>query len=559
MQRRASLVSLVVFLLLAVCPVLLAQGASGQHGKPAEFVPQELLVKFKAGTPDYIQTEIHRGVGASVLRRFKADPRLEHVRIPVGEDLDSVIAYYSTRADVQYVQKNLIYHTVETIPNDPVFAQQWGWKNTLVNDDPMASVNATFAWDKTTGRFTVVVADIDSGVDYTHPDLGLNIWTNPSEAGVKCSDGVDNDADGYVDDCRGWNFWSNTNDPMDDNGHGTHVAGTIGALTNNALGVAGANWDVQIMPLKFTDANGNGTTALAVQALDYAVAHGATISNNSWGTTGFDPALLDAIKRAEAAGHLFITAAGNSGSDDDTTPFYPCSFSQADPVNNPNPPTNIICVGATDANDFLAGFSNYGVATVQLGAPGVGILSTWPNQSYASLDGTSQAAPHVTGGAALLKACKTSLSSTTIKDILLSTARLNGVLSGYIATSGVVNYQAALNDQRVGACDPPPGGSSPVADAGGSYNSNFKKPIQFDGTLSSDTGGQLLLYYWSFGDGTYGVGPNPTHTYAARGVYTATLTVRDNLGVEASQFATVTVRPTGQGNGLGPPNGNGPH
>jgi subtilisin family serine protease len=570
MHKHASLGSLLVMLTLAASPALLGQSAAAQHAKRPQFVPQQLLVKFKAGTPDSIRAQIHRGVGASVLRRFNADPRLEHVRIPAGEDLDSAMAYYSTRADVQYVQKDFIYHVVDNVPNDPGFGQQWAWKNTLTGANPLASVNATEAWGKTTGRFSVVVADIDSGVDYTHPELGLNIWTNPAEAGLNCSDGVDNDADGYVDDCRGWNFWSGTNDPMDDFGHGTHTSGTIGALTNNALGVAGANWDVQIMPLKFTDNQGNGTTALAVQALDYAVAHGATISNNSWGYyggTGFDFALRDAIKRAGVAGHLFITAAGNgdgvTGTDDDSVPFYPCDFSKYDPVNNPDPPTNIICVAATDSNDGLAGFSNFGSTTVQLGAPGVGILSTYFDQTqghiYAFASGTSQAAPHVAGGAALLKACNPSLSSAAIQNILLSTARPDVALTGKTTTGGVVNYQAALNDSRVGDCGPAPTGSAPVANAGGSYNSNFKKPIQFDGTGSSDAGGQLLLYFWDFGDGTYGVGPNPSHQYQSRGTFTATLTVRDNLGAEASQTATVNVRPTGQGNGVGPANGNGSH
>jgi subtilisin family serine protease len=407
-------------------------------------------------------------------------------------------------------------------------------------------VGATFAWDKSLGRFSIVVADIDTGVDYTHRDLALNIWTNPGEAGVKCANGIDDDRDGFVDDCRGWNFYAYSNDPMDDNGHGTHTSGTIGALTGNGLGVAGANWDVQIMPLKFMDATGTGTTAGAIEALDYAVAHGATISNNSWGGTGFDPALLDAIKRAEAAGHLFITAAGNGplingvsvGTDNDTTPFYPCNFSLY--------ASNVICVAATDANDNLAGFSNYGSTTVQLGAPGVDILSTYLHQGYASLNGTSQATPHVTGGAALLKGCKASLSYGTIKDILLSTVRQNSALIGITVTGGVVNYQAALDDPLVGACDQAPASTLPVANAGGPYNVNIKKPVRFNGSASYDTGGQILLYFWGFGDGTYGVGPNPVHQYAIRGTRIVTLTVRDNSGSVSSQSTTVNIRPSGR-------------
>jgi subtilisin family serine protease len=339
---------------------------------------------------------------------------------------------------------------------------------------------------------------------------------------------------------------------MDDNGHGTHTSGTIGALTDNGLGVAGANWDVQIMPLKFMDATGTGSTAGAIVALDYAVAHGATISNNSWGTTGFDPALLEAIKRAEAAGHLFITAAGNAtvpgsyGTNNDVYPFYPCDFTKYDPINNPIPPTNIICVAAIDSNGDRAGFSNYGPTTVHLGAPGVGILSTYRNQGYTSLSGTSQATPHVTGGAALLKGCNPSLSSITIKDILLSTVRQNSDLIGITVTGGVVNYQDALDDLRVGACDPGPVSTLPVANAGGPYNVNIKKPVQFNGTASHDSGGQILLYFWNFGDGSYGVGPKPVHLYATRGTRTVTLTVRNNFGSVASQSTTVNIRPRGR-------------
>jgi serine protease len=546
MRTCIPLKPFLVILLGGISLGFLAQGAAARSLGNGEYVPHELLVKFKPGTPPYVRQEIHRGVGATAIQHFARDERLVRVRVPEGVDLDSAIAYYSTLADVQYVQKNLLYHIVETVPHDPGFVQQWGWKNMLAGTNPLADVGATLAWDKAHGRFSIVVADIDTGVDYTHPDLALNIWTNPGEAGVKCANGIDDDRDGFVDDCRGWNFYVYSNDPMDDNGHGTHTSGTIGALTGNGLGVAGANWDVQIMPLKFTDATGTGTTAGAIAALDYAVAHGATISNNSWGTTGFDPGLLDAIKRAEAAGHLFITSAGNDGRDNDTHPFYPCDFTKYDPINNLEPPTNIICVAATDAYNNRAGFSNYGFTTVHLGAPGVGILSTYLHQGYASLDGTSQATPHVTGGAALLKGCKASLSYGTIKDILLRTVRQNSALIGITATGGVVNYQAALNDPRFDTCDPAPTSTLPVAEAGGPYNVNIKKPVRFNGTASYDTGGQILLYFWDFGDGTYGVGPNPVHQYAIRGTRIVTLTVRDNSGSVSSQSTTVNIRPTGR-------------
>jgi serine protease len=262
MRGWVSLKPFLVILLGGISLGLLAQAAAARSLGNGKYVAHELLVKFKPGTPPYVRQEIHRGAGATVLQRFARDERLVRVRVPEGIDLDSALAYYSTLADVQYVQKNLLYHIVEAIPTDPGFAQQWGWKNTLPDTNPFADVGATFAWDKARGRFSIVVADSDTGVEYTHRDLALNIWTNPGEAGVRCANGIDDDRDGFVDDCRGWNFYAYSNDPMDDNGHGTHTSGTIGALTGNGLGVAGANWDVQIMPLKFTDATGTGTPAL---------------------------------------------------------------------------------------------------------------------------------------------------------------------------------------------------------------------------------------------------------------------------------------------------------
>ena len=534
--KPTTLISTILGLSLVLLFPNLTQAAAAGKGR---YVPGQLLVKFKAGVPAYVMAEIHRGIGARVLESLRADSRLHQVSIPKGWDMEKALAYYQTRADVQYAQPNLIYHITQTRTNDSLLGYQWAWQNDAT---PGADVRATGAWEKAHGRFTVVVASIDTGVDYLHPDLALNIWTNPGEAGRNCTDGIDNDGNGYGDDCRGWNFVANNNDPRDDNGHGTHTSGTIGAIGNNGLGVTGANWDVQIMPVKCFDSGGNGTTVWAIKGIDYALQKGAKILNNSWGTTGYDPALLDAVKRAEAAGALFVASAGNGGTDDDTTPFFPCSFSSASFTGTTTPPANILCVAATGANDSRAWFTSYGPTTVHLGAPGVGILSTVANQSYGFQDGTSMAAPHVTGAAALLKGCKASLTSSAIKQILLDTARPVLDLSGLTVKGGVVNYEDAVND--VADCDPEPTNVLPVANPGGPYASNFRKPMQFDGTGSFDPDGQVLIYFWNFGDGTTGVGPSPAHQYAAGGSYTVTLTVRDNLGGIGSQATTATMRPT---------------
>lgn len=510
-----------------------------------DYAPSELLVKFKAGVPTYVMSDIHRGVGAQVLKSFRADPRLHQVRIPKGWDLEKALAYYQSRADVQYAQPNWVYHVATTVASDPNFSAQWAWRNTgQTGGVSGADVRATGAWDKARGRFTVVVASIDTGVDYLHPDLRMNIWTNPGEAGANCYDGIDNDANGYPDDCRGWNIVANNNDPRDDNGHGSHTSGTIGALANNLVGVAGANWDVQIMPVKVFDNTGSGFTSWAVEGIDYAVRSGATILNNSWVAGGPDPALLEAIRRADAAHALFITAAGNNGTNNTRVPTYPCSYGSMLLVVNP--PSNVICTAATDDMDNRWSLSSYGADTVHLGAPGVDILSTEGFGAYGYRTGTSQATAHVSGAAALLKGCKPGLSASTVKQILLDTARPLISLSGITTTGGVVNYQAAINDPRAagsGSCDAAPANALPVANPGGPYNVNSKKTIPFDGTGSSDSDGQVLLYFWDFGDGTIGVGAKPTHLYAVGGIYTVRLTVRDNLGGISSSTTTATVRP----------------
>src|SRR5690606_1467341 len=222
-----------------------------------------------------------------------------------------------------------------------------------------------------------------------HPDLAANMWTNTGEVP---GNGIDDDGNGVADDVHGANFVPTvaTGDPMDDNGHGTHVAGTIGAVTNNHLGVAGVNWETRIMALKFLSASGSGTTAGAIRAIEYAIANGANIMNNSWGGGGFSRALEDAIREAHDAGILFVAAAGNSSQNNDTNPFYPASYDVP----------NVMSVMATDQDDDKAGCSHFGLASVGLGAPGVGILSTTPGGSFDSFNGTSMASPHVAGAAA---------------------------------------------------------------------------------------------------------------------------------------------------------------
>ncbi len=339
------------------------------------------------------------------------------VTLAPGTDLATATAFYGSLAGVAAAVPDTIIH-VQNTPNDTSYSALYG----------LTKIGAATAWDTTTGRSSFVVAVIDTGIDYNHPDLAANVWTNPNEI---AGNGIDDDHDGYVDDVHGWDFANNDGDPMDDNNHGTHVAGTIGAVGNNAVGVVGVNWSVQIMALKFLDASGSGYTSNAIGALDFAVAHGAKVSNNSWGGGGYDSSLAAAIGRAQTSGHIFVAAAGNSAQNIDTTASYPASYIQSY--------NNVVTVAATDSNDNLASFSNFGASSVTLAAPGVSILSTLRGNTYGYYSGTSMATPHVAGAIALYWGANPTLTYSQVIDKLKSSVDAISGLSGKVATGGRLN------------------------------------------------------------------------------------------------------------------------
>ncbi|MCX7749639.1 MAG: S8 family serine peptidase [Clostridia bacterium] len=291
----------------------------------------------------------------------------------------------------------------------------------------MQKISAPAAWDKFTGSTSVVVGVIDSGIDYNHPDLNANMWRNPGEI---ANNGIDDDGNGYIDDVYGWDFSNNDNDPMDDNSHGTHCAGTIAGVGNNGVGVAGVSWRAKLAALKFLSASGSGSTSAAIQAVQYANMMGFPITSNSWGGGGYSQALKDAI----ALGGLFVAAAGNSGTNNDSSPHYPSSYDC----------DNILAVAATDSSDALASFSCYGKTSVDIAAPGVGIWSCIPGNSYGSKSGTSMATPHVAGAAVLLKGYNNTLSAKDLKLSLLSGADKLSNLDDKVAIGGRLNVNKSL-------------------------------------------------------------------------------------------------------------------
>jgi hypothetical protein len=340
---------------------------------------------------------------------------------------------------VDYVEPDFAFSTAAT-PDDPSFMQLWGLHNTGQSGGVAdADIDALEAWDITTGSRDVVIAVIDTGVDYTHPDLAANMWTNPGEIP---GDGLDNDGNGFVDDVYGWDFANNDSNPMDDNEHGTHVAGTIGAVGGNARGVAGVNWQVSIMALKFLTGGGSGSTSDAVAAINYATRmrrdFGINIvaTNNSWGGGGASTSLRQAIEAGGAAGILFVAAAGNESNDNDASPSYPASYTSE----------AVLSVAASDRSNRMAGFSNFGARSVDLAAPGVSIYSTTPGNRYASFSGTSMAAPHVAGVVGLLAAADPTASAADIRAAILNTTTPVAAFAGRTATGGLLNAAAALEE-----------------------------------------------------------------------------------------------------------------
>ncbi|CAM9978809.1 unnamed protein product, partial [Chrysoparadoxa australica] len=415
-------------------------------------VPGELIVKLKDSSEksSFLRW---KGLGVNLSEKIELSyGDLFVVNFNQSQkSIASVIEAIKSDSNVAYVEPNYIYSVVqpkvETVglpeafrvepsalnytPNDPRFGSLWGLKNTGSNEPGGrspgrggADLDMMNAWSLTKGSKGVKIAVIDTGIDYNHPDLKDNMWVNLAEKNGK--PGVDDDGNGYVDDIHGYDFANDDGDPMDGHSHGTHCAGTIGAVHNNGEGVAGVMADVTLVGIKFLTDSGSGATTNAIKSIDYATKIGVDLMSNSWGGGGYSEALKEAIQRASDAGIVFTAAAGNSGTNNDSAPHYPSNY-EVD---------NVISVAAHTAQDTLASFSCYGRRTVHVAAPGHNILSTVKSGGYAVYSGTSMATPHVSGAIGLLLSHVPGLSVSEVRERVMENSDTVSSYRGKVIKGG---------------------------------------------------------------------------------------------------------------------------
>ncbi|OVE75658.1 hypothetical protein BVX97_03940, partial [bacterium E08(2017)] len=396
-------------------------------------IADHIVVRLKPGQTEDNLRALNLKHGADI--RKDMGKRSTYLVEFTGADADTVAeaveAYEREAQLISYAEPDYVVYAVETIPNDSRFNELWGMHNTGQSGGTVdADIDAAEAWDTGTGT-DVIVAVVDTGVDYDHEDLAANMWVNPGEI---AGNGIDDDNNGYVDDVHGIDAVNTDTDPKDDNSHGTHCAGTIAGVGNNSVGVAGVCWSARIMGLKFLSAGGWGSTSDAITCVDYAALMGARVMNNSWGGGGYSQAMYDAIEDAASSNSLFVAAAGNNGTDNDSIAHYPSTYTN----------DSIIAVAASDRTEALSYFSCYGLTTVDLAAPGSAILSCTPNDGYASYNGTSMATPHVAGAAALLLSRNSNLSLAELKAALMDSVDPKPAYAGKMVSGGRLNVFNAL-------------------------------------------------------------------------------------------------------------------
>ena len=407
-----------------------------------KYLANEVIIRLAPTSEDDALTAELSALGATVLSidsPLSSQFGFVRLQLPYDVDADEAIDQLY-RAGVAAEAERHYLAGVSAVPNDPDYSRLWG----------MPTIRAPEAWEHTTGERSMVVAVIDTGIDIDHPDLAANLWTNPNEIP---GNGIDDDNNGYIDDIHGWDFVNKDANPDDDHGHGSHCAGTIGAVGDNGVGVAGVNWSVSLMGLKVLSANGSGSLWGLSEAILYAARMGVPVSSASLGCEGCNVSYVrSALDALEESGGLFIAAAGNSGKDNDSAPHYPSSHTQ----------DAVISVAATGSDDRLASFSNYGRVSVDLAAPGVGILSTTPGGRYASYNGTSMATPHVAGAVALYWAQHPDSDAATVKERLLATATPLSSLQNRVLSAARLDVGALI----ISDAEPPPAPTDLVARVG---------------------------------------------------------------------------------------------
>ncbi len=436
---------------LAMLPAMAITSATAAEANTPSYSTDSLIITYKKGVSQNSQRSASRGASAKHFQNILGG-RLAKLTYRTG-DIHVLMKRLRKHPAIESVE--LDYHIEVNEPvsvvNDEKYDKLWGLKNTgqtlTIGDREStgiagADIDAEIAWQTTTGSKEVVVGVIDTGVDYTHEDLVNNMWTNTLE--LNGEDGVDDDGNGYVDDIYGWDAFDNEGDPMDEGGHGTHVAGTIGAEGNNGIGVVGVNHNVSIVGCRFLGPNG-GQTSGAIACLDYMLGlkeSGVNIkvTNNSWGGGSYSKALEDAISANNDAGILFVAAAGNSARDNDQSDYYPSNYDVP----------NVMSIASTTNKDGMSGFSQWGLTTVDMGAPGSDIASTYPtalqggNPGYVWMSGTSMATPHVSGVAALVASLDEDISVAEMKDILMSSGDPIDALAGKTVSGKRLNAANAV-------------------------------------------------------------------------------------------------------------------
>lgn len=444
---------LLIGVALSAIPVVRAAGV-----ERAEYVSGEVIVKLK-GKPKSLKAQAFIGKVVSekemALKGSWAGLNMHHFALKPGASVEASLADLRSDPDVEYAEPNYILRRMSTGLEAPLVAlgtAQGSVENNFATSYSMTSapIELNQTWSSgTTNANPTIVAVIDTGLDMTHDVFVRSsaIWTNPNEI----LNGLDDDANGFIDDIHGWNFVAGNNAPVDDDGHGTHVSGIILGVGQNIFAASLSTAKIRIMPLKFLDSNGSGSTSDAVKAIYYAVNNGAKVLNNSWGGGGFSNALLDAIVYAYNHQAVFVAAAGNAASNNDSSPTYPANY------NVPN----VISIAATTDSDYLASFSNYGAQTVHMGAPGYRIWSTYPGNMVGSSSGTSMAAPFVSGVAALMLREAPTMNGYQLKSIMFEANQVLNTLSGKTSTQSRLASYDAINAAKLATIE----SSQPVYDA----------------------------------------------------------------------------------------------